>query len=222
MRTLMLLTFTVLLLAVLGACERAVSTSGSGKPGLGTQPATPGPRAEAVFAGGCFWCVEAVFEQIDGVSSVVSGYAGGTAETANYKAVSTGATEHAEAVRITYDPKKVNYEKLLQIHFATHDPTTLNRQGNDFGTQYRSTIFYANDEQKQIAQAIIADLTAARAFPKPILTTLEPLKAFHPAEDYHQDYAVCNPQQPYIQRIALPKVEKVREKFQANIKPELK
>ena len=155
-------------------------------------------RAEAVFAGGCFWCVEAVFRQLNGVLDVTSGYAGGDASTANYETVSTGLTGHAESVRIVYDPRKISYETLLKVHFATHDPTTLNRQGNDVGTQYRSAIFYANDEQKQIAEAMIADLTDAKVFHHPIVTTLEPLKAFYPAEAYHQNYVACNLHQPYI------------------------
>ena len=150
-------------------------------------------RAEAVFAGGCFWCVEAVFEQIDGVLDAVSGYAGGSAETANYKAVCGGDTGHAEAVKIVYDPRKVSYEQLLKVHFATHDPTTKDRQGNDEGPQYRSAIFYASEEEKEIAKAFIADLDDAKAFPRPIVTTLEPLVKFFPAEAYHQDYLRKNP-----------------------------
>src|SRR5207342_1933627 len=132
-------------------------------------------RATAVFAGGCFWCVEAVFEELDGVIDAVSGYAGGSKETANYEAVCEGMTGHAEAVQIIYDPTKIDYRKLLQVHFATHDPTTLNRQGNDVGTQYRSTVFYANDEEKRVAQETIDELTRAHAFDRPIVTTLEPL-----------------------------------------------
>jgi peptide methionine sulfoxide reductase msrA/msrB len=176
-------------------------------------------RAEAVFAGGCFWCVEAVFRQLNGVLDVTSGYAGGDAATANYKTVSTGLTGHAESVRIAYDPRKISYETLLKVHFATHDPTTLNRQGHDVGTQYRSAIFHADDEQKQIAEAMIADLTAAKAFPHRIVTTLEPFKAFYPAETYHQNYVACNLQQSYVQSVALPKVAKVRAKFKELLKP---
>jgi peptide methionine sulfoxide reductase msrA/msrB len=178
----------------------------------------PPSRAEVVFAGGCFWCVEAVFRQLKGVSDVTSGYAGGDAKTANYETVSTGLTGHAESVRIVYDPRVISYETLLKVHFATHDPTTLNRQGNDVGTQYRSAIFYANDEQKQIAEAMIADLTAARAFPRPIVTTLEPLSRFYPAESHHQNYVACYPHQPYIKSVALPKVAKVRAKFKDLLK----
>jgi len=175
-------------------------------------------RAEAVFAGGCFWCVEAVFRQLNGVLDVTSGYAGGDASTANYETVSTGLTGHAESVRIIYDPRKISYETLLKVHFATHDPTTLNRQGNDVGTQYRSAIFYANDEQKQIAEAMIADLTDAKAFHHPIVTTLEPLAAFYSAEAHHQNYVACNLHQPYVRAVALPKVAKVRAKFKDLIK----
>ncbi len=175
-------------------------------------------RATAVFAGGCFWCVEAVFEELEGVIDVVSGYSGGTAETAKYKLVSAGLTDHAEAVQITYDPDKITFEKLLAVHFATHDPTTLNRQGADVGRHYRSTIFYAGDEEKKTTLAMIERLTEAKAFPRKIVTTLEPLKAFHLAEDYHQNYACDNPANPYIINVALPKVEKVREKFKDDLK----
>jgi peptide methionine sulfoxide reductase msrA/msrB len=177
-------------------------------------------RAEAVFAGGCFWCVEAVFEQLDGVLDVVSGYAGGDAATANYGAVSTGRTGHAEAVKIVYDPRKISYEQLLKVHFATHDPTTLNRQGNDVGPQYRSAIFYANQREKELAEAFIADLSRAKVFKRRIVTTLEPLGGFYPAEAKHQDFVVCNPTQPYVRAVALPKVEKVRERFKDLLKPE--
>lgn len=177
-------------------------------------------RAEAVFAGGCFWCVEAVFRQLDGVLEVTSGYAGGTADTANYEAVSTGQTGHAEAVKIVYDPQKLSYDTLLKVHFATHDPTTLNRQGNDVGTQYRSAIFYANQEQKELAEAMIADLRASKVHGKPIVTRLEPLTAFYPAEAKHQNYVVCHLQQPYVQGVALPKVAKVRAKFKDLVKPQ--
>jgi peptide methionine sulfoxide reductase msrA/msrB len=180
------------------------------------------PRAEAVFAGGCFWCVEAVFRQLDGVLEVISGYAGGSADTANYKSVSTGQTGHAEAVKIVYDPRRISYEQLLKVHFATHDPTTLNRQGNDRGSQYRSAIFYSTPVEKALARAFLADLKDARVFASAIATTLEPLEAFYPAESYHQDYVACNLQQPYVRAVALPKVAKVREKFKDLVKPEKK
>ena len=175
-------------------------------------------RAEAVFAGGCFWCVEAVFRQLAGVLEVTSGYAGGDAASANYETVSTGRTGHAESVKIVYDPRKISYETLLRVHFATHDPTTLNRQGNDFGTQYRSAVFYADEGQRQIAEAMIADLTDAKTFKGPIVTTLEPLTAFYPAEAKHQNYVACHLGQPYVRTVAMPKVAKVRAKFKDLLK----
>ena len=180
--------------------------------------ASSSSRAEAVFAGGCFWCVEAVFEELDGVIEAVSGYAGGSKETANYRDVCTGATGHAEVVKIIYDPSKISYDKLLEVHFATHDPTTLNRQGNDVGPQYRSAIFYANEQEKELAKAFIDDLSESKAFKRPIVTTLEPLKAFYDAEQYHQNYACQNLNQGYIRGIALPKVQKVREKYKDLLK----
>ena len=175
--------------------------------------------ATLVVAGGCFWCVEAVFREIVGVLDVVSGYAGGEAKDANYRAVCTGQTKHAEAVQIVYDPSKVSFEKLLDVHFATHDPTTLNQQGADVGPQYRSAIFYANDDEKRAAEAFIAKLNASKAFGgKPIVTTLEPLTTFYPAEAYHQNYVCRNPMQGYVQGVALPKVEKLRSKFADSLK----
>jgi len=180
--------------------------------------ATP-VRQVAVFAGGCFWCVEAVFAELRGVESVRSGYAGGSAETANYKTVCSGNTDHAEAIEIIYDASKVTYGQLLKIHFSiAHDPTTLDRQGNDVGRQYRSAIFYANDEQRRIAEAYIQQMNEARVFNAPIVTTLEPLKQFFVAEAYHQNYAALNPSQPYIAYVAQPKVEKLREYFGDRLK----
>jgi methionine-S-sulfoxide reductase len=166
----------------------------------------------AILAGGCFWCTEAAFEQLAGVSDVTSGYIGGTAETANYRAVCEGDTGHAEAIRITYDPATISYEQLLDVFFDAHDPTQLNRQGNDIGTQYRSAIFYASEDERQVAAAKIQALNESRRFARPIATTLEPLSEFYPAEDYHQDYARQNPGQPYIQSVSMPKVCKVRDK----------
>jgi len=180
--------------------------------------ATP-VRQVAVFAGGCFWCVEAVFAELRGVESVRSGYAGGSAETANYKTVCSGNTDHAEAIEIIYDASKVTYGQLLKIHFSiAHDPTTLDRQGNDVGRQYRSAIFFANDEQRRIAEAYIKQMNEARVFNAPIVTTLEPLKQFFVAEAYHQNYAALNPSQPYIAYVAQPKVEKLREYFGDRLK----
>jgi peptide-methionine (S)-S-oxide reductase len=179
------------------------------------EPLAPAPAEKtAVFAGGCFWCVEAVFRELRGVISVRNGYAGDSADTANYRTVCSGRTNHAEAIEIRYDASQTTFGQLLKIHFSVaHDPTQLNRQGNDFGRQYRSAIFYADEEQKRIAEAYIRQLNEARVFSDPIVTTLEKLEAFYVAEDYHQDYAARNPNQPYIAYVAQPKVEKLRENF---------
>jgi peptide methionine sulfoxide reductase msrA/msrB len=174
--------------------------------------ATPAGRDIAVLAGGCFWCTEAAFAQLEGVLNVESGYAGGAAETANYEDVCTGRTGHAEAIRIRFDPARISFERLLDVFFDAHDPTQLNRQGNDVGTQYRSAIFFADDGQKRTAEAKIARLAAAGAFPRSIVTTLEPLTAFYPAEEYHQDFANKNPNQPYVRYHSLPKACAIREK----------
>lgn len=167
--------------------------------------------ATAVLAGGCFWCVEAVYLQLDGVHSVKSGYAGGTADSADYETVCSGTTDHAEAVEIRYDPTKLTYGKLLKVFFSiAHDPTTRDRQGADVGRQYRSAIFYANDEQKRVAEAYVKQLDAAKLFDRPIVTEVVPLERFYEAEASHQNYAARNPSQPYIAFTALPKVKKVR------------
>ena len=176
-------------------------------------PSTPAPQS-LVLAGGCFWCVEAVYRQLRGVQDVVSGYAGGSADTANYRAVCTGRTGHAEAVKITFDSSVITAGQLLKIFFTVaHDPTELNQQGNDVGTQYRSAIFYSDQQQHDVAAAYIQKLDATGLFSDAIVTTLEPLEKFYPAEEYHQDYAAINPQQPYIACVALPKVEKLRATF---------
>jgi len=178
----------------------------------------PGQR-QAVLAGGCFWCVEAVYKNLDGVSSVKSGYAGGSAETADYETVSTGGTNHAEAVEVTYDPSRLSYGQILKVFFSiAHDPTQLNRQGPDSGRQYRSAIFYADEEQKRVAEAYIAQLTKARLFDTPIVTEVTPLVAFFEAETYHQDYAARNPLNPYIVFNAQPKVRKLRSYQEAREK----
>jgi methionine-S-sulfoxide reductase len=180
---------------------------------MNTTPVRDGQQvASAVLAGGCFWCTEAAFEQLAGVLDVTSGYAGGTADTANYRAVCSGSTGHAEVIRIAYDPNQISYGQLLDVFFDAHDPTQQNRQGNDIGTQYRSAIFYNSEDERNAAATKIASLNEQRKFPAPIVTTLEPLVEFFPAEDYHQDYARLNPEQPYIQGVSLPKVCKVREK----------
>jgi peptide-methionine (S)-S-oxide reductase len=174
----------------------------------------------AVLAGGCFWCVEAVYLQLDGVRSVKSGYTGGTAETADYDLVCSGRTDHAEAVEIRFDPAKLSYGKLLKVFFSiAHDPTTRDRQGADVGRQYRSAIFYSTDEQKRIAEAYIKQLDAAKLFDRPIVTALAPLERFYEAEAYHQNYAARNPGQPYIASTAAPKVKKVRTYYADQLKP---
>jgi peptide-methionine (S)-S-oxide reductase len=173
--------------------------------------ANAGPQT-LVLAGGCFWCTEGVYEQIPGVSDVTSGYSGGSKDTANYEAICTGTTGHAEAIQITYDPAKTSMGKLLKVFFSiAHDPTTLNRQGNDVGTQYRSAIFYKNDDEKKVAEAYIKQLTDAKVFDDPIVTKVEKLQAFYPAETYHQDYVRHHPNQGYILGVALPKVEKAKK-----------
>ncbi len=168
-------------------------------------------QSRAVLAGGCFWCVEAVYKNLEGVSSVKSGYVGGSAETADYETVSTGTTNHAEAVEVLYDPSRISFGQILKVFFAiAHDPTQLNRQGPDTGRQYRSAIFSADDEQKRVAEAYIDQLNKARVFDDPIVTEVAPLKAFFEAETYHQDYAARNPSNPYIVYNAQPKVTKLR------------
>lgn len=177
-------------------------------------PATSGNLQTAVFAGGCFWGVQGVFQHVQGVKNAVSGYDGGAASTAQYEAVSEGDTGHAESVSVTYDPSKVSYGKLLQIYFSVaHNPTELNRQGPDTGTQYRSAIFAQNAEQQKVAQAYIAQLDGAKSFDKPIVTQIEMGKAFFPAESYHQDFLTENPSYPYIVINDLPKVAQLKKLF---------
>ena len=173
-----------------------------------------GSSETAVFAGGCFWGVQGVFQHVEGVTAAVSGYAGGTKVKPSYEEVSTGTTGHAESVEITFDPHVISYGKLLRIYFSVaHDPTELNRQGPDSGTQYRSEIFYTSERQKQIATAYIAQLGAAKAFPSPIVTRVEPLAAFYNAEGYHQNYATLHPEQPYIAFNDLPKIENLKSLY---------
>jgi peptide-methionine (S)-S-oxide reductase len=168
----------------------------------------------AVFAGGCFWGVEAVFERLDGVVEAVSGYSGGDAETAHYRMVSTGTTGHAESVRILYDPRRVSFAALLEVFFnVAHDPTQLNYQGPDKGPQYRSVVFYANDEQKRIVHRYIEELNAEGVFAKPIVTQVVPLEAFYPAEEYHQDFMRRNPRHPYIVYWDVPKIAHLEEAY---------
>lgn len=172
----------------------------------------------AILAGGCFWCLEAVFDDLKGVQSVESGYSGGHVPNPTYKQVCTGSTGHAEVVRVTFDPQVISYRDLLRVFFAIHDPTTLNRQGNDVGTQYRSAIFYLDEEQKRAAEEVIAELTAAQLWPNPIVTEVTPFDAFYMAEDYHQEYFANNPFQPYCMAVVAPKVAKFRKQFVDRLK----
>lgn len=173
---------------------------------------------KATFGSGCFWCTEAVFERVKGVHSVMSGYAGGTVENPTYEQVCTGTTGHAEVTQITYDPEVISYDELLQIFWRTHDPTTLNRQGNDVGTQYRSVIFYHDDEQKQLAEKYKEELNASGAWEDPIVTEIVPLSVFYEAEDYHQNYYENNPNQGYCSFVIAPKLEKFEKVFKEKLK----
>jgi peptide-methionine (S)-S-oxide reductase len=198
--------------------------------GLALSAATlPGPAVDenrsekksetVVLAGGCFWGVQAVFDAVKGVSSSVSGYAGGSKANAHYEIVSTGTTGHAESVEVTFDPSQVSFGQLLKIYFSVaHDPTQLNRQGPDEGTQYRSEIYYTTDEQKRVAEAYIQQLTAAKVFPRPIVTKVAPLPAFYEAEGYHQNYVARNPHQPYVAYNDLPKLTNLRAEFPEMLK----
>jgi peptide-methionine (S)-S-oxide reductase len=172
----------------------------------------------ATLGGGCFWCLEAVYVELNGVEKVVSGYAGGKVKNPNYDQVCGGRTGHAEVVQITFDPDVISFKELLEVFFTIHDPTTLNRQGNDAGTQYRSIILYHDEEQKKVAQQTIEELGAARIWEQPIVTEVVPLAEFYAAENYHQRYFERNPQQPYCQIIVAPKVAKVRQKFMAKLR----
>jgi peptide-methionine (S)-S-oxide reductase len=210
--------FRALAVTLLGttlACSAATANSVAiPDPALDAPLATSKGEQTAVLAGGCFWGIEAVFEHVNGVTDVTSGYSGGTSETTTYEMVSSGETGHAESVRITYDPSRISYGQLLKVFFAVaHDPTQLNRQGPDTGTQYRSAIFYSDDEQKRIAEAYIKQLNQAKVFERPIVTQVSKLNSYHQAEDYHQDYAVHHPDDSYIVINDLPKVENLRRQF---------
>ncbi len=203
-------------LAAIVACSSASAANRDAvipEPAADKAPAAPGLQT-AIFAGGCFWGVDAVYKHVKGVTKVVSGYAGGVAATAHYEEVGSGETGHAESVQVTYDPAVVSYGTLLKVFFTVaHDPTQLNRQGPDTGPQYRSTIFYANEEQRSAAAAYIAELDKAKVYRRPIVTTLEALKAFYPAEDYHQNYLALHPTQPYIVYNDLPKLEVLKARL---------
>ena len=212
-----LLTTGLFIIVTTMACSTVTaSATAIPDPALDEPLATTKGKQTAVLAGGCFWGLEAVFEHVKGVASVESGYSGGTANTAQYEKVSTGETGHAESVRITYDPSQVSYGQLLKVFFSVaHDPTELNRQGPDTGTQYRSAVFYSNEDQKRIAQAYVEQLNKARVFEDPIVTQVVGLQSFYEAEAYHQNYLVHHPNQPYIVINDLPKVENLRKQLPA-------
>lgn len=172
----------------------------------------------ATLAGGCFWCLEAVFREVDGVESVTSGYTGGTTVNPTYEQVCSNKTGHAEAVQLTFDPARISYREILEIFFSVHDPTTRNRQGPDTGTQYRSAIFYHNEQQKAIAEGLIRELDKSRLWEKPIVTQIAPLDRFYPAEDYHQEYFSRHPEQAYCQMVISPKVNKFRKQWAKRLK----
>jgi len=179
---------------------------------------SPSNQELATFGGGCFWCTEAVFQGLAGVENVLSGYMGGHVDHPSYRQVCTGTTGHAEVIQITFDPRQISYTQLLEVFFKTHDPTTLNRQGNDSGTQYRSVIFPHTQEQQAQAEQMIAQLNETGAWPSPIVTSIEELAEFYPAEDYHRDYFALHGEEPYCRMIIQPKVEKFRQMFSQNLK----
>ena len=196
------------------ACTAASADAAMPDPAVDTPSAVAPAVQTAVFAGGCFWGIQAVFEHVKGVVSATSGYAGGSVRDPDYETVSSGTTGHAETVKIVYDASKVSYGQLLKVFFSVaHDPTELNRQGPDVGTQYRSVIFYTDDEQKRVAEAYIRQLTDAKVFSRPIVTQVVPFQAFYAAEAYHQDYAMHHPENPYIRINDLPKVAHLKERF---------
>ncbi len=212
--------FALILFASLLGVAACNAKASPGRSAAVPAPVLDAPRAStagqqtAVVSGGCFWGIQAVFQHVKGVISATSGYSGGSAKTAEYEIVSTGETGHAESVQIVYDPSQITYGELLRVFFSVaHDPTQLNRQGPDEGTQYRSSIFYRTDEQKRVAEAYIAQLDRAKVFPGPIVTKVVPLQAFYPAEAYHQNYAALHPNQPYIMFNDAPKVEHLRQEF---------
>ena len=218
-KTIYLLQLSILLLTYVSACGQKNNQSKTTQTNTKmTNEVNNKELDTALFGAGCFWCVEAMFQRLDGVVKVESGYAGGHAVNPTYKEVCTGTTGHAEVCRITFDPKKISYETLLSIFWQTHDPTTLNRQGNDVGTQYRSSIFYYNDVQKQLAEKYKTELNASGAFSNPIVTEILAISNYYPAEDYHQNYYNQNSEQSYCQFVIAPKVEKLEKVFKDKLK----
>lgn len=224
-----MLTRTFLLLFTLlfcfSACSEATntdrSTASSGANLQSLDGDTTG-MAKATFAGGCFWCTEAYFERLQGVQAVISGYSGGTKANPTYQEVSAGATDYAEAVQVYYDPEQISYGELVEVFFATHDPTTLNRQGPDFGEQYRSVVFYRTAQEQQVVQNYMKELESAGVYKNEIVTYVQPFKKFWPAEGYHQDYYRRNPQDPYVVQVARPKVRKFEANYQSKLKPDFR
>ena len=218
-KTIYLLHVSILLLTFVSACgQRSNQNKTIQTTNKMTNEVNNNELDTALFGAGCFWCVEAMFQRLDGVVKVESGYSGGHAVNPTYKEVCTGTTGHAEVCRITFDPKKISYETLLSIFWQTHDPTTLNRQGNDVGTQYRSSIFYYNDVQKQLAEKYKTELNASGAFSNPIVTEILAISNYYPAEDYHQNYYNQNSEQSYCQFVIAPKVEKLEKVFKDKLK----
>ncbi|MES2730328.1 MAG: peptide-methionine (S)-S-oxide reductase MsrA [Bacteroidota bacterium] len=207
-----------LIFPVLTSCGQDSQQAKHGKPASQNKTLQNANMETATFGNGCFWCTEAIFQDLNGVDTVVSGYTGGHVDNPTYKQVCTGNTGHAEVLQITYDPKKISFEQLLEIFWKTHDPTTLNRQGNDVGTQYRSTIFYHNDQQKALAEKYKKELDVSGAWDKPIVTTLEPMTKFYPAEDYHQNYFKLHGSEPYCSYVIQPKVDKFKKVFKDKLK----
>lgn len=210
--------FLAIFLPFLGGCQ---NQNPSTKVQLKKKPmttTTPSHFDTATFGGGCFWCTEAMFAELKGVQSAVSGYSGGTVKNPSYKEVCAGTTGHAEVIQVVYDPSIITFAQLMQVFFLTHDPTTLNRQGNDIGTQYRSVVFYRNEEEKRIAQETIAEVATSGVYSDRIVTTLEPFEVFYKAEDYHQDYFSQNSNQPYCSLVINPKLMKFRKTFESLLK----
>lgn len=210
--------FLAIFLPFLGGCQ---NQNPSAKVQLKKKPmttTTPSHFDTATFGGGCFWCTEAMFAELKGVQSAVSGYSGGTVKNPSYKEVCAGTTGHAEVIQVVYDPSIITFAQLMQVFFLTHDPTTLNRQGNDIGTQYRSVVFYRNEEEKRIAQETIAEVATSGVYSDQIVTTLEPFEVFYEAEDYHQDYFSQNSNQPYCSLVINPKLMKFRKTFESLLK----
>lgn len=208
----------ILLLISLASCKAETSQTHILTEDMSIKPEFTDTTAVATFGAGCFWCVEAIFQDLNGVYSVESGYMGGEKKDPTYKEVCTGTTGHAEVCRIVYDPRLLTFKDLLEVFWQTHDPTTLNRQGNDVGTQYRSAIFYYSDDQKKESEFYKSELDKSGAFSDPIVTTLEPVDTFYPAEDYHQNYFNQNGDQPYCSFVIKPKVEKFKKAFSSRLK----